>query len=102
MKKLRIRLTVIPSAIAFFGLLCASDLQNTLSAFYCVAIFFFVSMAHLLDLYALKDNTKVTFAVINTAIFVLAFILHNWLLCVLTLLIINYIALITIIKYKNN
>ena len=103
MKNLNVKLTLLPNAVAFFGLLCAVDLQNLLSVAYCVAIFAFVTLQHLFDCYRLNDKAKTVITVANVALFLIALFCRNWLLACLTLFILVYnLILVGYIDKSNN
>lgn len=103
MKKLDVKLTVLPNLIAFFGLLCATDLHNFLAVAYCVVIFAFVTLQHLFDCYRLNDKAKTVITVANVALFLIALFCRNWLLACLTLFILVYnLILVGYIDKSNN
>lgn len=102
MKNLNVKLTLLPNAVAFFGLLCTVDLQNLLSVAYCVAIFVCLTFAHLFDLYRLKNKVKVFLLTVNTIFCIIALTSCNWLLLTLSLIIIDYILLLMIFINKPN
>lgn len=103
MKKLDVKLTVLPNIIAFFGLLCATDLHNFLAVAYCVVIFAFVTLQHLFDCYRLNEKTKTVITSTNVALFLIALFCRNWLLACLTLFIVVYnLILVGYIDKSNN
>lgn len=102
MKKLDVKLTVLPNLIAFFGLLCATDLHNFLAVAYCVVIFAFVTLQHLIECYRLNDKAKTLITVANVALFLIALFCRNWLLAALTLFIVTYNLIIVAYIDKSN
>lgn len=52
-EKLNIKLLLIPNATAFFGLLFATEAQNLFTVAYCVLIFLFITLLHLIECYRL-------------------------------------------------
>lgn len=103
MKKLDVKLTVLPNTVAFFGLLFATEAQNLLSVAYCVAIFLFITLQHLVSCYRLNDKAKTLITVANTALFLIALFCRNWLLAALSLVIITYnVVIVAYIDKSNN
>lgn len=102
MKNLNVKLTLLPNTVAFFGLLCAVDLQNLLAVAYCVGIFFFLTLMHFSECYKLNAKSKVFLICVNTIFCIIALTSCNWLLLTLSLIIIDYILLLMIFINKPN
>ena len=101
-EKLNIKLLLIPNATAFFGLLFATEAQNLFTVAYCVVIFLFITLLHLIECYRLNGNTRTVIRAVNLIFFLLALFNHNWLLVSLTLIILTYIELKNAYIYKSN
>lgn len=100
-EKLNAKLLLIPNTVAFFGLVFATDAKNLLAVAYCVIVFLFITLLHLIECFRLNKHTREAMEYINLIFYLVSLFIHNWLLFGITLIILAYLRLTNYYLYKS-